>query len=587
MLARDALLTGTVGGLERTKATASVVPATGEPFAKALRVTVGTTSAETNATQLTLPIAAPVEKGDALLASFFVRGASADGKNPAQMELLFERAVDPWTKSTEQGVVTPKNSHAWRRILVPFTAAETYPPGGAMVSLRFAFGPQTVEVGGLSVVNYGKTKTAEELVALAAQGNPLGTARVTVRLADTKQTLMGFGGNFCQPRYGSTEALDAVGRYNLEHLPVAHARVGIPLNWWAPERGVYKDEAQAHAALLLMQEMARRRIPIVGSVWVGPAWLVGNQTEQSGRALAPEKYGDCIEAIAQFLVTARDKYGVTVDNFSFNEPDYGVNFKFTPATMAVFIRQAGPRFRALGLKTRFLVGDTAGGTPSADYARPLLADASLTPYLGPLAFHCWDVLSAPDARYTAIAALGRQYHKPVWCTEAGHDSQLWQAANPWASWENGLRTALAYEKTLRLTGAALMDYWTYEDNYPLVSKDGTRPFPVFSVIRQMGDALPAGAKVASAASDHEDLRALAAVGPKVGQFSVLLINPVGAGQVLLSGLPPGAVVSIVGSDANAQGKILTRAGRVDRQGHLTVPLATRSVVTVRGSVNAR
>jgi hypothetical protein len=176
-----------------------------------------------------------------------------------------------------------------------------------------------------------------------------------------------------------------------------------------------------------MQMMARRKIPITGSVWEGPQWMVGGTPEQGGKTLPRERYDDCIEAVAQFLVTARDKYNAPVDYFSFNEPDYGINFKFTPAQMAEFIRLAGPRFAALGLKTKFLTADTANGSNFVEYARPLLEDKTIAPYLGPLAFHSWDVLGATDEKYTGIAALGRQYNRPVWCTEAGHDAQLWQA----------------------------------------------------------------------------------------------------------------------------------------------------------------
>ena len=583
VLAPNALLTTPVGGLERTNARAEVVPVTGQPFARALRVTVRASAPETNATQLTLPNAAPIQKGDVLLASFFVRGAAGGGgKNgrAAQTEFLFERSTDPWTKSATQGVAGPSDGRTWKRVWVPFTAVETYAPGEAMASLRFAFGPQTVEVGDLSVVNFGKSKTGDELIALAAQRSPLGTVQVTVRLAQTRQTIVGFGGNFAQPRYGATEALDTVGRYNLEHLRVVHARVGIPLNAWTPEKGVYKDDGPARAAFLQMQEMARRKIPITGSVWEGPLWMLPGTPEQGGRTLAPERYADCIEAIAQFLVTARDKYGAPVEHFSFNEPDYGVNFKFTPAQMADFIRQAGPRFKALGLKTKFLVADTANGANFPGFARPLLEDKTIAPYLGPLAFHSWDAMGAPDERYAEIAALGRKYKKPVWCTEAGHDAQLWQKPDPWASWENALRTALAYEKTLRVAEASQIDYWTYQDNYPLVKKDGgPTPYPVFFVVRQMENALPPGAKVASATSDNESLRALATVGPRRNQFSVLLVNPAGAGRATLTGLPPGAAVSVVTSDAAAPRPAPSRQ-RVDAAGRLTISLPTRSVVTL-------
>jgi hypothetical protein len=380
--------------------------------------------------------------------------------------------------------------------------------------------------------------------------------------------------------------MDVVGKYNLDHLRVVHARIGIPLNYWTPEKGVYKDDAQAHAALLQMQQMAQRKIPITGSVWEGPLWLLPGTPEQ-GRTLPRENYSDCIEAIAQFLVTARDKYGATVDYSSFNEPDYGVNFKFTPAQMAEFIRLAGPRFAALGLKTKFLTADTANGSNFADYARPLLADKTIATYLGPLAFHSWDALGALESKYTAIAALGKQYGKPIWCTEAGHDAQLWRAPNPWASWENGLRTALAYERTLRLSGASQMDYWTYQDNYPLVNKADSKPYPVWQVVRQMEEALVPGSRVAVATASQDDLKALPTIGPKPGQFSLLLVNPIGPGRVTVQGLPPGALVSITESTETAQRKKATRPVRVDRSGKMTVAVPARAVVTLQSVIGAK
>ena len=90
------------------------------------------------------------------------------------------------------------------------------------------------------------------------------------------------------------------------------------------------------------REMSRRKIPIIGAVWEGLGWMLGGQPEQSRRIHAPEKYADCIDSVAQFIVTARGKYGGVVDYFSFNEPDWGVNFKFTPATMVGFIRRTDP-----------------------------------------------------------------------------------------------------------------------------------------------------------------------------------------------------------------------------------------------------
>jgi hypothetical protein len=510
-----------------------------------------------------------------MLASFWFRGV---GK-PGRAEFLFERAQNPWTKSTTQPVAA---GTSWRRVLIPFRSAEGYARGEAMASLRLAFGPQTVEIGGFTLTNYGKGQNLEALRNLAVAADPLGPVRVAVDVGTKRQTLLGLGGNFCQPRYGATEPMDVVGRYALENLRVAHARVGLPLNHWNPAPGVYRDDAQARASLLALREMARRKIPTVVSVWEGPGWMLGGQSEQSGRVLPPSRYAECIESIARYLVKARDEYGSTPEYFSFNEPDYGVNFKFAPAEMADFIRQAGPRFARLRLRTKFLVGDTANGSNFYDYARTLLEDRTVTRYLGPLAFHSWDALSASDVAYRRIADLGRRYRKPVWCLEAGHDAQLWQSGDPWGTWDNGIRTALAYVRTLNLTEAALMDYWTYQDNYPLVDKRGPRPYPVFHVMRQMEDVAAKGATVVAARTTRDDLQILATVGPKVKRFGVLLVNPAGAGQVTLTGLPAQAPVRIVVSDVKGQGRSDRMARRTDARGQVTVSIPMRSVVSVLG-----
>ena len=582
VLAPDALLSTPVGGLERSRATAEVIAVEGAPFPRALRVQSTVRPPERNATQLTIGNAVPVAKGDVLLASFYLRGASAAGEGPARTEFLFEQATNPWTKSVMQEVDAGAPSGPWRRVVIPFDCAQSFAPGEAMVSFRFGFPPQTIELAGLQLVNYGRTVALDELKAMAAEMTPLGQVEVTVSLGTLRQTLDGFGGNFAQPRYGSAEPMDAVGRYNLEHLRVVHARIGIPLDHWAPEKGVYRDEGPARAALLQMQQMAARGIPITGSIWEGPAWILPGRRESS-RRLPPEHYDDSIEAMARFLVTARDTYGARVEYVSFNEPDYGVNFRLSPAEMAEFIRRAGPRFAELGLATKFLTADTANGVNFAGYARPLLEDAGIAPYLGPLAFHCWDALDAPESAYREIAALGQQYGKPVWCTEAGHDSGLWRKPNPWASWENALRTARAYARTLRLSGASQMDYWTYQDNYPLVDKAGAEPYPVWHVLRQMEQALPPGSRVVDAESSEDRLQVLAAVGPDPAAFSLLLVNPVGPGRAAVGGLPPNAVCSVVWSTQDAAPGAVGAPVPADGEGRLVIDLPARSVVTVAGA----
>jgi hypothetical protein len=127
ILPPDALLNTPVAGLERTRATTQTVAVTGQGFERALRVLIGERASETNATQLTIQNSEPIAKGDALLASFSVRGTSSTGNKPAQMEFLFEKATSPWTKSVTSAVVT-RSGNEWKRVLIPFTSVDNYAP---------------------------------------------------------------------------------------------------------------------------------------------------------------------------------------------------------------------------------------------------------------------------------------------------------------------------------------------------------------------------------------------------------------------------------------------------------------------------
>jgi len=123
-----------------------------------------------------------------------------------------------------------------------------------------------------------------------------------------------------------------------------------------------------------------------------------------------------------------------------------------------------------------------------------------------------------------------------------------------------------------------MDYWTYQDNYPIVSKDGATAYPVFAVMRQMEEVLAPQFTIAATTCGNEELRALASVGPTASQAAVLLVNPIGRGSVTLAGLPPKSEAAIEESDMQGQGR--RRRATVDAGGRLTVALPARSVVSV-------
>jgi hypothetical protein len=99
-------------------------------------------------------------------------------------------------------------------------------------------------------------------------------------------------------------------------------------------------------------------------------------------------------------------------------------------------------------------------------------------------------------------------------------------------------------------------------------------------MQNMERALAKGHRIIAARSDNDDLKVIAARGPKVGQFSLVLINPAGAGEVKLSGLPKNATCyGFVNSPIVGTTGVLPRK-TTDAQGQVAFTLPARSVLTV-------
>jgi GH35 family endo-1,4-beta-xylanase len=139
----------------------STVPVTGQSFDSALSlVTVGPYANE-YATQLVTTIPTPISQGDVLLATFWVRcERSLLESGACKTEYVFERNSSPWTKSVDYPVSAGKD---WMQFFVGFKAAESYAPNGAHTMFRLGFPNQTVQIGGFSLVNYGKSVDLSQL----------------------------------------------------------------------------------------------------------------------------------------------------------------------------------------------------------------------------------------------------------------------------------------------------------------------------------------------------------------------------------------------------------------------------------------
>jgi hypothetical protein len=553
-------------------------------FGTQLRVLIRKSAKETNATQMTIMNETAIEKGDVLVARIKFRGAAIGQTKPARIEVLFEQATNPWTKSFSEGYSSQASETDWRNTQAIFKSAASYKKGKAMLSIRMALQPQRLEFAQIELVNLGKetaSKTVESMKEEIINKTDFGTVTAKINPSVVLQTMEGLGGNFCQPRYYKTEPMDAVGEVCLRELQVKNTRIGIPLNEWNPERGKYVVKGSPEASMQAMARLKKLGVPLTASVWEPGRWLIGGKKEEVGRTLPKENYGICIESIVEYLKYAKKNYNVEPDFFSFNEPDYGVNFKFSSTEMIDFIKQCGPAFAKAGLKTKFLVADTANGSSFAAYAEPILKEASIAKYLGPLSFHSWDALTASETSYEAIRNLGAKYKKPVWCMEAGHDAQLWQKSNPWGSWENAIRTVVAYERTIRLTGASVMAYWTYQDNYTIVDPQSLKPYPVFRAIQWMETAFAPGAKVLATSTSLSDITCIATKQEK-GNV-VLATSAQGKAILKLQGLNKNRILKISQMTPGKSDPIVseTMDRKTNSNGEIEIPLSAQSITLVQ------
>jgi hypothetical protein len=167
---------------ENAKAVAvTTVPVSGQPFAEATRVEIKEASSHEWAVQLAGKTAAPVESGDAILATFYLHTETPQEGSVGETELVFELASAPYTKSVQYPV---QGSSDWAKVQVRFTAARAYAAGEAQVIFRLGYEPEVLQIAGLTVESFGKRVPLSTLPStLGADKRRERAAAETARLA--------------------------------------------------------------------------------------------------------------------------------------------------------------------------------------------------------------------------------------------------------------------------------------------------------------------------------------------------------------------------------------------------------------------
>jgi hypothetical protein len=139
---------------EAEKVGVSVVPVTGQPFAQAIRAEVKKGSNNEWSVQLQAPTLQPVDEGDVLLATFYLRAdVPLEDETTVQTQFVFEEAKSPYDKSVTYDIQAGPD---WREVHVPFIAKRGFAPGDAHMIFRLGYDPETLEIGGVTIEDFGK-----------------------------------------------------------------------------------------------------------------------------------------------------------------------------------------------------------------------------------------------------------------------------------------------------------------------------------------------------------------------------------------------------------------------------------------------
>ncbi|MDO8953056.1 MAG: hypothetical protein Q7U86_10560 [Draconibacterium sp.] len=355
------------------------------------------------------------------------------------------------------------------------------------------------------------------------------TVKVQVYPEILKQKIESIGGNYCQANYTS-HAWDAIGEATLSEFRPSHVRLALPLQFENQPYETYKGKkiVEQPTVITLLEAMKRMKTEFgvsnfTISVWRVPNAVVDKPERNDKRRIKPEHYAEVIDMIEAFLVEAKTKYGVEADYFSFNESDGGYMTIFSPEETIVFFKMAAERFQKAGLKTKFLWADTAQTLGTVEFATMIAADSTIWKYLGPLCFHSWWSEKIPDSEFERIAGFAKAWNRPVWCNELGFDAMAWRQRGMNESWDYAFRFAKISHRMMKYAEVEVSMYWTWQNNYGIMSADTKTKYPSYYVTRHYTDFLNSGTQIIHSLSSDPEIFSICGIN-KEGKNVIQIIN---------------------------------------------------------------
>ena len=166
LLASDSLAAMRFSAGEDSNASAKTVDVSSMPFKRAMRVTTTLRPDKTWGVNIHIDIKDTIRRGDVVLLSFFMRGLrSEDESGDAVTGWYVQQKGHPWRSIASYRATAGRE---WRQINLPIVANRTLNKGGGNIAIHLGFLPQTLEIGGLRLVSYGKGRDPRGLPRVKA-----------------------------------------------------------------------------------------------------------------------------------------------------------------------------------------------------------------------------------------------------------------------------------------------------------------------------------------------------------------------------------------------------------------------------------
>jgi hypothetical protein len=142
----------------------SLVQVTGQPFKRAIHAETTRTPQNPWLAQIQNKGVSPVHKGDVLMATFYGRVLSGTG----QIAFILEQNSAPFEKSSDESLTLSQEWHLYR---LPFQSHQDLNADQIGINIQLGFSAQTVELGDIRVINYGKKIKLDQLKSQVANNH--------------------------------------------------------------------------------------------------------------------------------------------------------------------------------------------------------------------------------------------------------------------------------------------------------------------------------------------------------------------------------------------------------------------------------